>query len=207
MNTTIRGLLAAACLFGAQQLSADIYLRGGLMYNQPQDLSGSDGFKAALDNSTAFSLALGYKLSIFRVEAEGMMLRSSVDDVSGADSTWGKGKLKSSSIFVNGYLDVPGIPIITPYVGVGAGIGWVDFDGDFDFVSADDVKFKERSTLPGYQAMLGVKAKVPFTGVSAYAQYRYLHMNRLRASSSDSSAPVIETGDSNMWEIGISITL
>ncbi|MFA5256645.1 MAG: outer membrane beta-barrel protein [Opitutales bacterium] len=200
----IVSLLSMCC---AQSLCAELYLRGSAMYAQPQDLTGSSSFRAAMNSSAAFTVALGYKLTILRVEGEAMMLRNSVDEVSGAGSFIGKGTLKNSNVFINAYVDIPGIPIITPYVGVGAGLGWVDFDGDFEFTDMDHVSFSERSTLPGYQAILGVRARIPGTGISAYANYRYLHMNGMRVNASEDDVPSLSSGDTSMWELGMMISL
>ena len=202
MKNRILLLLPVLLVTFAQQLSADMYLRASAMYASPEDLRGSSSFHAAMDASAAYSVGLGYKFSILRVEAEGMFLKNDVGSVTGAD--YGVGELKSTNLFVNGFVELPGIPIITPYIGVGAGLGWMDFKGDFELVNKDQVKFSERSTLPGYQAIVGVRAKIPLTDISAYANCRYLRMNALRAS--DEEGLNLKSGDSILWELGLSVS-
>jgi len=202
-------LLFTASLFSlASTAGAEVYLRGSALFTSPDDLTASESFSAAVENSVGYSLALGYKFSIARIEAEGMMIDSSIDGVSGdPDFEWAEGDLKYANLFVNAYIDIPGIPLVTPYVGAGVGLGWIDMDGNFELTDTSQINYENRSTLPAYQLILGVRARIPATEVSVFANYRFIHMNGMRAASDVSGAPSLETGDVSAWEIGVQIAL
>ncbi|MDY6407297.1 MAG: outer membrane beta-barrel protein [Pseudomonadota bacterium] len=148
------GLLSASLLFG-DLAHADFYAGAGLggSFNGGRSSNGISSVK--YKNSSFWSLAGGYELPLplfdVRGELEYMRTRPEVKD----------GRTKQlDGLFLNGYADIPLIPIIDPYVGLG--IGRTRFDHTNSFA---------------IQGMLGAEYELPFAPVVMSGEYRYLKVN------------------------------
>lgn len=106
-------------------------------------------------NTPIYTLAAGHELPLpildIRGEAEYVRIRPKVKNE--ADS-------KLDAAFLNGYADIPLVPIVDPYVG--AGIGYARFD---------------HTNSVALQGMAGVEYEVPFLPIAFGAEYRYLKVN------------------------------
>ncbi|WP_262694664.1 outer membrane protein [Kordiimonas aquimaris] len=164
--------LATATLFAGLAIpnaaQADgFYISGftGLAIQRDQNnTSGNQSLDISLDNGFVIGGAVGYKLPIsgFRVELEAAYREN---DVSAgqflADPTASfNGDNSSLGVFGNLLYDFEGLPLITPYIGVGIGVGGVESDvfGSFDSVpGTPDPRFGgPTSTEFLYQGILGV---------------------------------------------------
>jgi len=120
---------------------------GGSSYNGPHAVK--------YKNSKIWSLVGGYEAPLpafdIRGEAEYLHTRPEVKD----------GRTKQlDALFLNGYADIPLIPVVDPYVGLGIGFGRFDHDNSF-----------------AMQGMLGVDYELPFAPMTLSGEYRYLKMN------------------------------
>jgi opacity protein-like surface antigen len=195
-----------ACAVGTLPLHAGLYLRGGLLYQQPADIkiAGVQDYKAGIDSALGGNLAIGGKVSVLRLEGEIQYFKSDIKDSSLAD-VMTSGDLTSSTLFANVLFEIPFTPMIEPYVGVGIGINKVDIDlrnlastGSLEqsFTSSAD------SHRYGIQAMAGVRISFWET-VSVYAGYRYVHLESL--SFVEGSYNLKAKGGSHMFEIGLGL--
>ena len=148
------GLLSAGLIFGSVA-HADFYAGAGLggSFNGGSAYDGVHAVK--YKNSTLFSVAGGYEAPLplldVRAEAEYMRTRPELKD---------RRTKQLDGLFLNGYADVPLIPIVDPYVGLG--IGFTRFDHANSFA---------------YQGMLGLEYELPFAPVAVAGEYRYLKIN------------------------------
>ena len=154
MKKHIWGLLSIGLLLGGIA-HADFYadagiggsFNGGSSYNQ----NGTSGFK----NSTMWSLAGGYEapLPLLDVRGEVEYLHTRPKVKSG-------GTKQLDGLFLNGYADIPLVPVVDPYVGLGVGFSRFDHDNSF-----------------AVQGILGVEYELPFAPVAVSGEYRYLKIN------------------------------
>ena len=152
----IAGALLGVFL-GTGLASADFYVGGGFgnAFNGGSSINGVTGSKKGYKDSVLYSLAGGYELPLplfdVRGEVEYLRTRPEVKD----------GRTKQlDGLFLNAYGDVPLIPIVDPYVGLG--VGRVRYD---------------HSNALAYQGMLGVEYELPFAPVTLGGEYRYLKIN------------------------------
>lgn len=126
---------------------------GGGVFLDESDYAGPGGaFSVDTDTGYDFGGAIGYALpfralGVFqpRYEIEVSYLESDVSDAGSAAAT---GDAEALSIFFNGYYDIrlAGLDRLTPYVGGGAGVAFVDLDvtalsSSVPFATADDTVF------------------------------------------------------------------
>ncbi len=152
MTRKILYTLFCMTAMGISSANADFYasIGAGASLNE-----GSVTYEDALQdykNTPVYAAAVGYELPlpILDVRAEVEYLRIRPEVKHGSDS-------KFDGVFLNGYADVPLIPVVDPYVG--AGIGYTRF---------------EHNNSTAYQGMLGVEYEVPFMPVSLAGEYRYM---------------------------------
>ena len=110
-----------------------------------------NNIKSSYKDSPAYSFYAGYQLPLFLTDAriEGEYLRIHPDKKKG-------GHASMDALMINGYIDVPVIPFIDPYVGIGVGL----------------TRF-EHENAPAYQAMLGIDYELPFAPITVGGEYRY----------------------------------
>lgn len=169
LSATLVGMCAVSA-------TAGITFRGSLLYNSPGDLdfSGSQEFKSSLDSGLGASLALGYKFSILRIEAEAMTMKNDVggNSLSAAASN---GDLNRVIFFANAVVDVP-FPILDPYIGLGLGFGKADLDYDLSLNNTTTFSLSEDESTYGAQLMAGVRFGL-FETVNVAVGYRYLYLD------------------------------
>ena len=148
------GLFTAGLLFSGLA-QADFYAGAGIggSFNGGSSSNGEHAFD--FKNSTLWSLAGGYETPLplldIRGEAEYLRTRARVKD----------GRTKQlDGLFLNGYADLPLVPLVDPYVGLG--VGFTRFDHTNSFA---------------VQGMLGVEYELPFAPVAIAGEYRYLKIN------------------------------
>jgi opacity protein-like surface antigen len=204
---TILTLLAALTL-SAVSAHAGLYAKASILYNDPEaiEIPQTQGdLEASLDSNFGFSGAVGYKFSLLRVEGELIYVENDVDAQEGAFSA--EGGLTQTNFFVNGYIDLPIIPIFKPYVGFGIGLATVDVSG-MRVTDTAGVAYEsnEDDTAFGYQFMAGVRADLPIVDLSLYAGYRYLSLESISVDAQNialDAALNLNTGANHMVEVGL----
>lgn len=111
--------------------------------------------RSSLKNSPVYSLSAGYQLPLLLtdVRVEGEYLRIHPDKKYG-------GHASMDAFMVNGYANLPILPIINPYIGLGLGMS----------------RF-EHENSPAYQGMLGLEYELPFMPVTIGGEYRYFKVS------------------------------
>lgn len=153
----------AACLSSSSALAGGLIERnaeksgpyvavfGGGVFLDESDYAGPAG-PVSIDTDTGYDFggAIGYALplrvlGVFqpRYEIEVSYFDADVSEAAGAAAT---GNAEALSIFFNGYYDIrfDGLDRLTPYVGGGAGVSFVDLDATApgaSFARADDTVF------------------------------------------------------------------
>ena len=148
------GLLSAGLLMGGIA-RADFYAGAGLGFGFNGGSSSNGTHTSKYKDSSVWSIAGGYEapLPLFDVrgELEYLHTRPELKD----------GRTKQlDGLFLNGYADIPLIPFIDPYVGLG--VGRVRFDHSNSFA---------------FQGMLGAEYELPFAPIAIAGEYRYLKIN------------------------------
>lgn len=131
-------LFALLFLGWSATASAGMYVQGGL--------------GTGIDSDRSVSAALGYQLGFLlkpRAEIEYLYTRAHYDGH----------KSDLNSVFANGYLTIPFVPFVDPYVG--AGIGHARLNHDDSAVA---------------QGILGLEFGVPVLPLTMGAEYRYLKL-------------------------------
>ena len=191
------------------------YVKVTGLYTQPSDISvnNTSAFRASLKNNVAIAGAVGYKLALFRVEAELQHAKnkSEADESSGtlfAGSGRTFGSLKQTSGFANGYFDVPAFFGIAPYIG--AGLGYARFDVSDLGRSNNNVpfaRFSGRDSVFGYQAMAGLQLHLigPATLNAGFRLVRHedIDVRNVVANARES----LSFGTNRVFELGVAIGL
>ena len=151
---TIMSLVSAGLLWsGVSQ--ADFYAGAGIggSFNEGSAYNGT--YAAEYKNSTLWSFSGGYEapLPLFDVRGEVEYLHTRPKVKSG-------GTKQFDGLFLNGYADIPLVPIVDPYVGLGLGFSRFDHDNSF-----------------AVQGMLGLEYELPFAPMTIGGEYRYLKIN------------------------------
>lgn len=176
MNTTLKISAAAilALIATAQTASAkDWYLGGSIGYNQTSDQT-SEGPSRVVDvdyeEGYALSSFIGFRKSEnLRFEGEFTFRRNDGEALSfnNVDRPFAGAGTESYSLLANALYDIPTGSAITPYVGVGAGIGFLE--NDFVYGPAT---FQDKDTAFVYQGMVG--ASMPVTDrIDLFVDGRY----------------------------------
>jgi len=187
-----------------QSTYAGFYVKGGLLYNSPDDIEvkGANNYTSVLDNSLGFTGAVGYKLSYLRIEGELNFFDSKIsgNDLEGINTA---GNLEKTSIFANAYFEIPGTPIIEPYIGAGIGITQVDFDfqTNAEAPAVPELAFSSSydDSILSFQLMAGLRFNL-IDSVEIYAGYRYISTQSLSFTDTNYS---LNPGDGqNVFEVG-----
>jgi opacity protein-like surface antigen len=196
---------AVALALGAVALPAraQLYLSGSAGYldeNRQHGIEGGLGADADFHASYIFNAALGFRIPFqsfaIRVEGEGGYGRTNLHSVTvatpGGSTTSAVVTGASNNLYtgtINGFLDVPVTPLLTPYLGGGLGVAHTRF-GDFRTADVEFHGGHETNFLwlaeAGLAFNLGNLAIVP--------SYRYLHFNSGTTALSDSDAHVFKLG-------------
>ena len=145
-------------------------LRGG--FTMPED-AGPDGILGDLDDTSLSdeyedfgvfaSAAAGVAFSALRLEAEAGYFHANADEHSDGAPVLGLGGLDVYTVLANAYYDID-LGRIVPFIGAGAGVGFIDSDGPID----PDAAF-------AYQLTLGLGFDLT-DNVATELGYRFQHL-------------------------------
>jgi opacity protein-like surface antigen len=201
-------LVALAVLFcAAAPAYAEVYLKATTFYSKPSDLKvdNTSAFKASLKSNLGLSGAVGYKLSLLRLEAE---LQTFSSGNSGGSTALGlaavSGSVKETTGFANGYFDIPSTLGFVPYLGAGLGYAKIDL-GNFSASqgASSVVVFSGRASAFAYQLMAGLQFQV-FGTARLHAGYRIVHRQDIALRNIAANAQQnIKLGQNQLFEIGL----
>lgn len=208
MNTTLK--ISAAAIFAliatAQTASAkDWYLGGSIGYNQTSDQT-SEGPSRVVDveyeEGYALSSFIGFRKSEnLRFEGEFTFRRNDGEELSfnNVDRAFAGAGTESYSLLANVLYDIPTSSAITPYVGVGAGIGFLE--NDFVYGPA---RFQDKDTAFVYQGIIG--ASLPVSDkIELFVDGRYFAasgVDFVRTSPADSGVSLDSEYDNYTISVG-----
>ncbi len=164
--------LAAFVVIGpAQAQSPGPYISGALGVTQPSDwdITG-DGINTKQESDLGFAgaIALGTTFSDnWRAEGELSYSNANVDSFSGTN---GSGETSMFGLMFNGYLDIPTGTKWTPYIGAGAGVAVVNFDG---LSPVGGSRISDSEHVFAYQGIAGVTYKID-DRMGLFTEYRYV---------------------------------
>lgn len=163
------GILASALSPGQAAASpADgPYLRlegGGLFPNGGAVTTTGPNFRIAPDDAPTAGAALGLRLTPFRLEIEGVWMRSSTS----ANANGVSGRLTNIPAMANFYLDIASGSPFEPYIGFGIGASFVSLKGGSP--SAGQIDSSTR--VLAFQPIIGANYYVT-DQVAVGVQYRY----------------------------------
>lgn len=201
--------LALATVFTTTCAQAGFYAKASAFYVDPGNLSYSDGFSATMKSSAGFAVAAGYKLSMFRLEAEGQYYKNDIQGLAiEATEISTAGSKKNLNFFANAYIDVPfPFPLIKPYIGAGLGVAKVDINQLSELSSWQQANYEyaDSESLFGYQLMLGLEISL-FDTLTVYGGMRYQDFDSLSVTELTSmTKDRISSGTKRIWEIGLAI--
>jgi opacity protein-like surface antigen len=149
----------------------------------------------------ALRAAVGFDLPLFRIEGEFTHLRTKIDTLSNPAVLGGAAQPASGSIdarigMLNLYFDLPVPFFIGPYVGVGAGVAYVEARN----VGAAGITVQNgRAPLLAYQAIAGLAFDI-LPLVTAYVEYRFIGMG-------DAGATNIAAEDAKIHSAGVGLRI
>jgi OmpA-OmpF porin, OOP family len=179
-------LLAAAILAlsltAAPARAVGPYITAGGAYTVHQDVSLPTinlAPQTTVDFKDGYALraAAGMDFLLLRVEGEFSILRTKIDSLSNAAFAGGAAQPASGTIdakigMVNLYLDLPIPFLISPYIGVGGGVAYVEARS----VSAAGITLQNgRAPLLAYQGIAGLSFDIAPL-ITGYIEYRHLRL-------------------------------
>lgn len=208
-----RSLLLLSLLAAASLAHAGPYVKFAGLYTQPSDVSVSNtaAFRASLKNNFGVAGAVGYKLSLLRLEAELQHAKNNTeaDEASGTLAAGVRrtfGSLKQTSGFANAYVDLPSFLGVAPYLG--AGLGYARFDVSDLGRTNNNVPFVQvsgRDSVFGYQAMLGLQLHL-FGPATLNAGFRLVKHEDLDVRDVLANArQTLGFGTSKVFELGVAL--
>ncbi|MDO4184170.1 MAG: outer membrane beta-barrel protein [Rhodospirillales bacterium] len=163
MEKICKLLLLVSVLLSPLNASAEFYGQLGLGRSFNEGSIIKDYKSKEYKDSNTYSLAAGYTFPIPffnpRAEIEYLKANPKAKDTSVTEL---------NSLFLNGYVNVPLIPIVDPYIGLGVG----------------ETRF-EHNYSPAVQGMLGVDFEIPLISTTIGGEYRYLKINETGGKQSD----------------------
>ena len=192
--TVLAAPMVAGSVAALAQPVTGPYVSLGAGVNLKQDLDVKSGGNLQSEVGPAFVGALGYGFGNgFRAELEGNYYNNKFNKVSGASGfSSAGGREQLYGVMVNGYYDFNGlIPMVTPYVGIGAGYEWANEQGLKAYGPGGS--FNASNNTEGSfaaQAILG--ASMPLTaipGLSLTAEYRFMALVGDRSYSGTETSP------------------
>jgi len=208
MKTSLLITVFSGLILSAATAHAGLYAKASVVYADidsfevPQNTSS---ISTSLDSSMGYSGAIGYKFTLLRIEGEFLYVKNDVDGAEGSFNA--DGDLSQTNIFLNGYLDLPIVPFLKPYVGAGIGIAKVDVS-NMRVSDTAGVLYRsdDNESAFGYQFMAGIRADLPITELSLYAGYRYLSLEQIDVSVQDIATQTylnLDSGNSHIFELGL----
>lgn len=187
------------------------------------------GWSTEFDTGLAASLAAGLRLGVMRAEAEVAYQGNDVDThrgvtaagidlstedagvlVTGAPNLGtsvedlvadGQGKLRTTFLMANAYFDVPTNSPVTPYIGAGLGIGFVDVEYSPTATEIID----DQQTAFAYQIMAGLAFEAT-EQAEVVLGYRYRATSDVEVDASLFSAEFDIENASSVLDIGLRYT-
>jgi len=211
---SFRSLLLLALLTAAAPLlHAGPYVKFAALYTRPSDVSvnNATAFRASLKDNLGVAGAIGYKLSLLRLEAELPHAKNNTeaDEASGTLAAGFRrtfGSLKQTSGFANAYVDLPSFLGLAPYLG--AGLGYARFEvSDIGRTNNNVpfVRFSGRDSVFGYQAMLGLQLHL-FGPATLNAGFRLVKHEDLDVRDVLANArQSLGFGTSRLFELGVAL--
>ncbi len=139
-------------LLSAPSTRADLYIQGGLGSSLNDGSVTTDNVRSGYKNTPAYSFAVGYEIPLaltdVRVEGEYLRIRP--------NAKYGKNS-KFDGLMANAYAELPLIPIIDSYVGLGVGLS----------------RFDHTNSM-AWQGMAGLEYELPFMPLTVGGEYRYM---------------------------------
>lgn len=172
--TTLAAIaLSATFILPATAQANDWYLGGSIGYNQTFDQdSEGEGLlvETEFDAGITTSSIIGYDYgNNVRFEGEFSWRRNDGDSLAfqGIDREFTAKGAQSYSFLVNAFYDIETDSSITPYVGIGAGVGFLE--NEFLYGAVD---FEDKDTAFVYQGIVG--ASMPLTEkITGFVDARY----------------------------------
>jgi opacity protein-like surface antigen len=172
-------ILATICLLVSMSVSevsvaGDFYVSGnaGLIWLGDTDLTENNmSREVTFDSGFGFGGGGGYDFDFMRAEAEIVYRRNNVNKVSTVEygTVSGSGDMSSLCFMVNGFYDFKNTTFLTPYIGAGIGVAYVDMND----VSAETIQISgDGDTVFAYQAEIGFNNVINET-MSFDLGYRY----------------------------------
>lgn len=150
-------LLALCCTvaFHVGTAHAGLYGSAGIGASLNDGSVTHDAIQSSYKNTPVYAVAAGYELPlpILDIRGEIEYLRIRPNAKHGPDS-------KFDGVFLNGYADIPLVPVVDPYVGLG--LGYSRFD---------------HTNSPALQAMTGIEYELPILPIAIGGEYRYMKVN------------------------------
>jgi len=177
MKKTIYGILVLLALLISAPAQADtLYFAAQAGFNtQPTSENQNaavpaNGFDLNTQSGVNGALAVGAKLGMLRAEIEAVYRYNPNDKFDQGGTPQGAdGSMSTAHLFLNGYVEIDILGIVTPYAGLGVGYGTVSLNLkqlDGTVVVDDD------DTVYSYQLMAGAAVNVT-ENFSLTAEYRY----------------------------------
>jgi opacity protein-like surface antigen len=200
-------ILAFAFCVAAPFSQAGLYVKGAGLYNNPSDLQINNvaAFKTSLKSNIGLSGAVGYKFSMFRLEAELQRLSSDTESASTSTGVASvTGALKEVTGFANGYVDLPSFFGLGPYIG--AGLGYVRTDFENFSISRGPTslaRYSGSDSVFGYQGMIGLQFSILRTA-TIHAGYRIMKRQDIAVRDVVTNAMQdVKLGDNRLFEVGL----
>lgn len=167
LSSRIAMLGVLGLLAGSPLLALDQTARLSLFYSIPGDIEFNGANDATLDGEAGIGvgLAWGVNLPVLRAEVEALWIDYGFDGIDSANLNHASGDFRRVGIFGNAIFDLPGIPFVDPYVGVGVGMVSTDFDvlvrrvSDTGTVSLEE-SLDDGKISPALQFMVGGKVEL-----------------------------------------------
>lgn len=146
-------IMPVSSSFAEEKKGVYIGFVDGFNFTTDSDISGpAISTEADFDKGAVYVPAIGYRYGNgLRTEFEGAYRKNSVDDLSGVLN--GTGRVKAKSLMANLIYDFNLNSRFMPYIGAGAGMARVDFDG---VRPVGGVRIDDEDDVFAYQGIAGV---------------------------------------------------
>lgn len=186
------GLVAAAAPAALAQSEADFpYASFSAGWYHPLS-EGTGNLETTVnrDDGPTLHVALGHKYRDFRAEAEVGWAYGGVGSHGGSNT---------ASLMINAYYDLDtGTPVV-PFVGVGAGMAYIDFDG----VTVPGLgSFKDYDVDLAWQGILGLGYKLE-DDLVLFGAYRFFDASNVKMHTESGTRVKLDGFGSHNVEIGI----
>jgi OmpA-OmpF porin, OOP family len=193
-------LLAAPLAANAQPVSG-LYIGAGVGVNFMQDQTTKGGLSVLPNGASVTGTSLSMNPGFvglgsigwgfgngLRAEVEGDYRNNSVDkftsnNIGGFSSGHSGGTEQKYGVMVNALYDFTMVPYVQPYVGVGVGYQWAEWDNVRSFDNfGDQSSFNKTQGSFAAQAILGMSVPIPAVpGLAFTAEYRFMALTEDRS--------------------------